>query len=109
MASSTSYHLLRTGYICPGHEAGVLSATANDCTESTEMCNGQGVTTIKHKETSECRKHKKQKQALREEEEKSAEICEVEAWSGKASEPGSHSSLKKPCNNSQRRRTRRKA
>lgn len=80
MASSTGFHLLRTGYICPGHEARVLSATANHCTESPEMCNGQGVTTTKHKETSECRKHKKQEQALREEEEKSAEICEVGAW-----------------------------
>lgn len=105
MASSTGFHLLRTGYICPGHEARVLSATANHCTESTEMCNGQGVTTTKHKETSECRKHKKQEQALREEEEKGAEICEVGlGGSGKASEPGSHSSLKKPCNNSQKRR-----
>lgn len=80
MASSTGFHLLRTGYICPGHEARVLSAMANHCTESTEMCNGQGVTTTKHKETSECRKHKKQEQALREEEEKGAEIYEVGAW-----------------------------
>lgn len=80
MASSTGFHLLRTGYICAGHEARVLSATATHCTESTEMCNGQGVMTIKHNEASKCRKHKKQKQALREEEEKGAEICEVGAW-----------------------------
>lgn len=80
MASSTGFHLLRTGYMCPGHETRVLSATATHCTESTDMCNGQGVTTIKHNKASKCRKHTKQKQALREEKEKGAEICEVGAW-----------------------------
>lgn len=36
--------------------------------------------TIKHNEASKCRQRKNQKQALREEEEKGAEICEVGAW-----------------------------